>query len=116
MVKWNVHSYCTYYIQAPAIRQRKSVYFFFIKQHLLQCIDTNTCRHINIVLRRLKSPFILLKSDKNYDFIFLVKRHLFPYDFLGNYIICTIECTFHLTIDVQSFVKNLNIFENEMRY
>ena len=42
------------------------------------------------------------KSDKNYSFSFLVKIRLFPNDLHGNYITCTVECTFHLTIDVHS--------------
>ena len=39
----------------PFVKQ--SFYFFFIKQHLLYYIDTNILRHVNIVPRRLKSPY-----------------------------------------------------------
>ena len=42
--------------QAPTIWKTKSVYFFFMKQHLLQYIYTSIYRHVNTVLRWLKSP------------------------------------------------------------
>ena len=45
---------------------------------------------------------MLFDKEEINTFCFTNGRCLFPNDLHGNYIICTVECTFHLTIDVQS--------------
>ena len=45
---------------------------------------------------------MLLDKEEINTFGFTNGRCLFPNDLHGNYIICTVECTFHLTTDVKS--------------
>ena len=82
------------------------LYCFFIQEVLLpdygEGEGTTHTVPLTSKIINLTNHLILLKSDKNYDFNFLVKRCLFPNDLHDSYIICTVECTFHLTIDVQS--------------
>ena len=58
-----------------------------------------TCLEIFVSVHDNKCFF---DKEKINTFRFTNGRYLFLNDLHGNYIICTVECTFHLTIDIQS--------------
>ena len=53
---------------------------------------------------------MLFGEEEINTFCFTNGRWLFPNDLHGNYIICTVECIFHLTIDVPSLKTFYLIF------
>ena len=70
---------------------------------------SSKCPKYNIYTCLEISVTCLDKEEIN-TFCFINCRCLFPNDLHDNYIICTVECTFRLTIDVQSLTTLYILF------